>query len=365
MMKSPDGPGGKTLYRRVVEDITTRVQGGTLHPGDKLPSERALCEQYRVSQITVRRALQELAHSGLVYSQHGLGWFINTAEPEQQPGREIALILPVLDWLTTPLVHSLKCVAGLDTLALSLAITGGDAQVEAQALQAAKARGVSAVICVVAGPERQLLHHYARLLAGSEVPVLLLLHEVNGLDAPVAILDEKRCVEQVTMHLLNLGHQRIAYAGDDPALVEGQRRYGGFAATLWEHGLELPLDWVFVGPLSAEPTATRFRRAFQASERPTALVCASDMQAAEALTLLHQVRLRCPEDVALVGLGDREFAPFLATPLTTFHFDLEALGQAAATMLLGMLAGRAVENVRLTGHLVPRHSCGSTLARAL
>ncbi|MBC7315164.1 MAG: GntR family transcriptional regulator, partial [Chloroflexi bacterium] len=67
----------KPLYSLIVEDIAQQIASGALKPGDKLVSERMLCEQYGVSQITVRRALRELAIDGYLYPRHGLGWFVN------------------------------------------------------------------------------------------------------------------------------------------------------------------------------------------------------------------------------------------------------------------------------------------------
>ena len=53
-----------------------QIDTGHWNAGDKLPSERELCQRYKVSQITVRRALRELDHQDRVFSHHGLGWFV-------------------------------------------------------------------------------------------------------------------------------------------------------------------------------------------------------------------------------------------------------------------------------------------------
>ena len=349
----------RPLYQRVVDDIIAQIAAGVWRAGDRLPSERALCERYGVSQITVRRALRELAHAGRVYSHHGLGWFVNAPSPSVTRFREVTLILPDLDWLMAPLARALNDALGPAHVALRLAFTDGNSETEAQVFKEAIAQGANVLLLVIGGQERQLSQRYARLLAGTELPTLLLLRDVPDLNLPAAILDERACLEKLTKHLLERGHRRLAYAGPDPALVEGQRRYRGFAFTLWEHGLELPLDWVFAGELTQEATRRRFLRVFQDSERPTAVVCATDIQAAEAMSLLRELSLQCPEDVAIVGLGDRDFAPLLSTPLTTFRLDLEGLGRAAAAMTLDLLAGREVKSVAITGQLVIRRSCGA------
>jgi DNA-binding LacI/PurR family transcriptional regulator len=343
----------------VADDIVAQIASGNWRVGDRLPSERALCERYQVSQITVRRALRELAHIGRVYSHHGLGWFVSPDSAPTSRSYDVTLVLPDLDWLTAPLVRALNDALSPSAVVLRLLFTGGEAEAEAKAVKEAIACEASALLLAVTGQERQLAQHYARLVAGVDLPVLLLLRDVTNLSLPCVVLDEQSCMEQLTRHLLGLGHQRVAYAGADPALIEGQRRYRGFASTLWEHGLELPLDWVFSGELTGQAMRARFRRAFQDPDRPTAIVCASDMQAAESMSLLRDLDLQCPEDVAIVGLGDRDFAPLLPTPLTTFRPDLQGLGRAAAEMTLDLLAGRSVRNVLVSGQLITRRSCGA------
>jgi DNA-binding LacI/PurR family transcriptional regulator len=204
------------------------------------------------------------------------------------------------------------------------------------------------------------LERYRALTSLLESPWLLLWQDVPGVKGPVVAVDEQACMQEVTRHLLSLGHRRVAYAGLDASLIEGQRRYWGFASTLWEQGLELPLNWVFSGDLRNGAEHERFVAAFSGLQTPTALVCASDLRAAQAMQALSELGLHCPEDVAIVSVGDQEFAPLLPTPLTSLRPDLVGLGHAAAQALLALMAGREAESVRLVGSLVVRQSCGAS-----
>lgn len=64
------------LYQKIVEQIQERIRSGDLKPGDRLPSERELCEQFRVSRTAVREAVKALSEKGLVEVQPGRGTFI-------------------------------------------------------------------------------------------------------------------------------------------------------------------------------------------------------------------------------------------------------------------------------------------------
>jgi len=54
------------LYHRVYREISKEIENGALRPGDRLPSERWLCDELGVSRATVRRAIEELTVDGLV-----------------------------------------------------------------------------------------------------------------------------------------------------------------------------------------------------------------------------------------------------------------------------------------------------------
>lgn len=64
------------LHLSISEQIRAWLVSGRYQPGDRLPSEAQLIEQFAVSRITVRRALSNLIQQGLVQSQHGKGVFV-------------------------------------------------------------------------------------------------------------------------------------------------------------------------------------------------------------------------------------------------------------------------------------------------
>jgi DNA-binding GntR family transcriptional regulator len=61
------------LYYQLENLLREKIVSGELEPGDKLPTELELIEQYGVSRITVRQALQALADEGLIERKQGRG----------------------------------------------------------------------------------------------------------------------------------------------------------------------------------------------------------------------------------------------------------------------------------------------------
>lgn len=71
------GPANDPLpSRRIADELRRSIAEGRLRPGDKLPSERALAQQYATARNTAREAIRQLAEQGLVDVEHGRGVFV-------------------------------------------------------------------------------------------------------------------------------------------------------------------------------------------------------------------------------------------------------------------------------------------------
>ncbi len=91
-------PRRSFLYSDVATELRSRIATGTYSPGARVPSLGELMEQFKVSAITVRRALRELTYEGLLQGHQGLGVFVKTkprihrvlaGDPDRSIGDEI------------------------------------------------------------------------------------------------------------------------------------------------------------------------------------------------------------------------------------------------------------------------------------
>ena len=74
----------QTEYHRVYELLLEQIRSGEYPENSKLPTERELCDQYQVSRITIRQALQKLEDKKLIKRQQGRGTFVNTKHIDQK-----------------------------------------------------------------------------------------------------------------------------------------------------------------------------------------------------------------------------------------------------------------------------------------
>lgn len=66
----------RSLAHDVVDTLSGRIRDGRLQPGEKLPTEAAIMEEFHVSRTVVREAISRLQASGLVATRHGVGTFV-------------------------------------------------------------------------------------------------------------------------------------------------------------------------------------------------------------------------------------------------------------------------------------------------
>ena len=83
------------MYLQIERILTQQIEQGILHTGDSIPSETVLAEQYKVSRMTARKAVDYLVRQGVVERQRGRGTFIC------QPTQELKMALPLDRHLTS------------------------------------------------------------------------------------------------------------------------------------------------------------------------------------------------------------------------------------------------------------------------
>ena len=78
---------GVPLHRQLFLVLHDEIDRGVIAPGEALPTEQTLCDQFGVSRITVRRALADLAAQGYIERRQGVGSFVRQHDPADVPAR--------------------------------------------------------------------------------------------------------------------------------------------------------------------------------------------------------------------------------------------------------------------------------------
>ena len=143
---------------------------------------------------------------------------------------------------------------------------------------------------------------------------------------------------QVTKHLIELGHKKIAFLGNARAGRTTQGRLGGFTHEMNAANLPIPEDYVFQS-LNGQPEGGEIgtNHCVNLSDPPTAIICFNDMMAIGVIKALREEGVRVPADCSVVGFDDISFAAYTNPPLTTFQQPKYQLGYEAAKMMYRLL----------------------------
>jgi LacI family transcriptional regulator len=138
-------------------------------------------------------------------------------------------------------------------------------------------------------------------------------------------------------HLLAAGHRRVAYVSGPGVIRQVADRREGALRALRRAGLaagDLRVIEMDALNVRAGQRAGATIAAGPARSRPTAAFCANDLIALGLLQEMTRQRIRVPEDIAIVGYDDIEFAAAAAVPLSSVRQPREELGHSAARLLL-------------------------------
>lgn len=176
---------------------------------------------------------------------------------------------------------------------------------------------------------------------------------------PAVNVDDEGGAQDAAQHVVELGHRRVAI------ITVGHDLHGRIrpAEQRW-HGWRKALEQVGIQPVIAHAAPRPVTRAYDAAvelldrpDRPTALLCFSDVYAAHAIRAAVDLGLRVPEDLSVVGYDDADFASTFRPSLTTIRQDVAGKGRAAVDALAALMHGTSTEqHTLLRTQLVVRES---------
>jgi LacI family transcriptional regulator len=167
-------------------------------------------------------------------------------------------------------------------------------------------------------------------------PVVLLDRTSPDPDLCSGAVDDVKGGELAAGHLIAQGHQRIAFINGPTKIRQCADRGRGVRRALRAAGLDPAghLREITVPNPNADSGEAVLDRLLGDGPAPTAIACLNDMTALGVLRGLRRRGMRAPDDVAVVGYDDVEFAGMLLTPLTSVRQPKYQLGRSAADLLL-------------------------------
>ncbi|WP_345800591.1 LacI family DNA-binding transcriptional regulator [Microbacterium sp. AZCO] len=305
----------------------------------------------KVSPATVERVMQAIAE---------LGFVRNDAARQLRAGRSRSIGLVVLD-VGNPFFA--EVARGAEDRAaeegMSVLLVNSDEREERQNahLELFREQRVNGVLVTPSSDDLGPLER----LQGGGIPVILVDREVAGDAFASVAVDDVEGGYLATAHLLAIGRRRLVFVGGPLSIrqvadrLEGARRAVAEVDGATLEVVETPALTVLSGRAAGERLRER-----PLDERPDAVFAANDLLAVgvlQAFSLLSGVRV--PEDIALVGYDDIDFASATVVPLSSVRQPAHLIGYSAVDLLLKELddpGGLHDRAVRFQPELVVRES---------
>lgn len=251
------------LYKQIIEDILSQIHNGTLQPGDRIPSERELAEQYLVSHITSKNALAELADKGYITRQKGKGSFVSPMEQLQQiaefnstvnhrtilKSKTIGLVMPSMKTsVDQQLLNCIEEELNATDYILAVTITRESQELESAAICKLKMRGASGLI--IFPTEHEMYNEDILKLNLTNFPFVLIDRYLKGIRCSCVYTNNEEVTRTAIRHMLSLGVRQPAFLSPDSHNTVTSDRISGFKAALAESGMLLPPEHLCLIPLS-------------------------------------------------------------------------------------------------------------------
>ncbi|PWU67283.1 GntR family transcriptional regulator [Gracilibacillus dipsosauri] len=344
----------KPLYKVLYENIKKDIVSGVYKEGDRVPSEKELSQQYGVSRITTKKALELLAGDDLITRQPGRGSFVKRAsgfnhkmKVNNQKGEQTALLFGLVitdfdDSYGTELISSLEKCSTKHSSFLILRRSFGKPELEERAIKELVELGVDGLI--VFPSQAEYFSEEILKLVIKKFPLVLVDRHLKGISTASVSTDNVAAAKKGTEHLLELGHKHIALLTPPPTDTTAlEDRIEGFVQAHAEKGVMVDRNLWLNNITSTLPNAFRPPNFTQDIKKIkdhlvkfpyiTALFAAEYYIALMAKKAVKELGMRVPEDISIICFDSppRRIGDFHLTYLSQ---DQEKMGQKVFDLLL-------------------------------
>jgi LacI family transcriptional regulator len=272
--------------------------------------------------------------------------------------RSIGLIVPSLaDPFFAICAHSVNAIAQIQGYSMILTASNGDVNTEYSEAQWMLEKHVEGfIICPTPAKISKLLSPEFH-----RTPIVSFDRPLEIPHASSVVVENSGGAKRATEHLIGHGHKRIHFLGDSPELFTIKGRFEGYRRALQAAGLTayknldtdteaMVLDYV--------------KKVMSEKKPPTAFLAGNNRISRYLYRAMFNLKLRIPEDVAIVGFDDFDMADMLHPPLTAVRQPIEQMGKTAAEVLFAQLKLKAESRpeagskTTLKVELILRSSCG-------
>ncbi|MDA3832901.1 MAG: substrate-binding domain-containing protein [Spirochaetales bacterium] len=200
-----------------------------------------------------------------------------------------------------------------------------------------------------------LTAEYGDFLSSLGIPVVLVATRSNSYPFPSIRVDDFAAAYTSTSYLIEKGHVRIGFISGTPAdRIAGKPRIDGYKKALEDAGIDIHESFIAYGDFHFESGIAAMDTLDSRGLGLTAVFSASDEMALGAMTYLHRLGRKLPEELSLIGYDDTLDAVMSYPALTTLHQPIEEMGECAMDFICRGVTG--AQDIILEHYMVERDS---------
>lgn len=335
------------LYWKLAEMIKANIRAGKYPVGDFLPAERQLAEDFDLSRVTVRKAMERLLDEGIVENKKRLGYQILSAtEHGQEPMPTRKTLFICMPFYPIHYIGN-QLLAGIEKELLkyncNLVLKNHNENIDQETafFQEFMEQQIDGLFLM---PSVSDLQHYpaidfATLL--QTLPVVFVDKYLRGLHGDFVGTNNLMSAFELVSYLIDRGHRTIGFISNEPTSTMDERYLGYVLA---HHTHHLPLDPACIH-FEYQHQSVHFEYTIVGSEstrkllnmpaRPTAIFTANDFIATGVVKVLEEHQIRIPDEMSLVGFDHDLYAQnTLPFHLTTVEQDCATIAATAVTRMM-------------------------------
>ncbi|MFD1674557.1 GntR family transcriptional regulator [Alicyclobacillus fodiniaquatilis] len=314
----------KSKYKEVYQYLYNDINNGTYQPGQMIPTEKELMEQFNVSRVTTNRALQLLVNEGIIERKAGIGSFVsNNLDETKIPAiptapstiesnttkqiRKIGLVVPYISSIYgNRILSELEGLCTKQNIVLSVACSYAEQEQEKEAINRLVASGVEGLVVF---PVNGDYYNEALLKLNVEkFPLVLIDKNLQGVPFSCVSTNNEKAAYDLTSHLIKLNHQHIGFimplANSTSTLIE---RLDGYRSALTDANLPVREEFILSGVdtvnINNNEVDGRYLETlklfFYQHPEITAVVATDDAIAQNVLEIAISIGKKVPEDLSI------------------------------------------------------------------
>ena len=303
-----------------------------------------IARKLNISASTVSRALNDnpliskktIALIKKTAAEMGYRPNILAANFRTKKTKTIGVIVPLINrHFFSSVISGIEDIAYQSGFTVTISQSNDSLEKERYIAQSLFANRVDGLILSI-GMETNSFDHL-KLFSDKNIPLVFFDRVVDEIDTNKIVVDDFGGAYKATKHLIEQGCIKVAHIGGPLNLNIYKNRLEGYRAAMKESGCIVDDEFLLHNSLTREDGERAIKQILKLPQLPDAIFCANDTTALSVITYLKSVKIKVPEEIAIVGFSNEPFSEVVTPSISTIKQPGFEIGKKAAELLLNQL----------------------------